>query len=375
MEIQMDILFKKNICEVSTRHRTDDSRIFIKISRSLRKICDNVSFIGTGEESLVKDGINLIGVPHCKKSISLCQIKRVLIAYRRAIKENADLYHLHTPELIPLGLYLKLKHKKVLYDQHEFVNVTVRGWPLLRALRFFLKHFFWWLEGLAYRYFDLIVCNTEGIYEVARGNKCVVANFVDVDLIEKIDYKKNKTFSIVYAGGLSLDRSIYDLVESIGKLNKEGVKVHLDLMGRWEEGLEEKCKELEGWKYTKYHGLLDPIEVYTIMKSCHVGVSVLKPFENYMEGWAVKIFEYMACGLPVIGSNFPKWKSFYKDSILYCEPTMEGIRDSIKKLHTDKGLREELIKKGKDFVKTKCNWESQERILFEKIFELYEDKV
>ena len=60
----MDILFKKNICEVSTRHRTDDSRIFIKISRSLRKICDNVSFIGTGEESLVKDGINLIGVPH-----------------------------------------------------------------------------------------------------------------------------------------------------------------------------------------------------------------------------------------------------------------------------------------------------------------------
>lgn len=370
----MDRLENIKVCQVSTRHRTDDSRIFIKISRSLRKICDNISFVGVGNESLVKDGISIIGVPPCRKSISFCQVKRVLLTYRKVVKENADLYHLHTPELIPLGLYLKLKHKKVIYDQHEFVNVTVRGWPLLRALRFFLKHFFWWLEGLSYRYFDLIVCNTEGIYEVARGNKCVVANFVDIDLIEKIKYKKNKVFSVVYAGGLSVDRSIYDLVESIGELNKEGVSVSLDLMGRWEEGLEDKCKELEGWKYTKYHGLLDPIGVYTIMKKCHVGMSVLKPFENYMEGWAVKIFEYMACGLPVIGSNFPKWKSFYKDSIMYSEPTMEGIRDSLKMIYQDKKLREELIKKGKDFVKTKCNWESQERILFNKIFELYEDR-
>jgi len=333
-----------------------------------------VSFVGVGNESLVKESINLIGINPCKKSISICQIKRVFQTYRRAVKENSDLYHLHTPELIPLGLYLKLKHKKVIYDQHEFVNVTVRGWPLLKAVRFSLKHFFWWFEGLAYRYFDLIVCNTEGIYEIARGNKCVVANFVDVDLIEKIKYKKNKTFSLVYAGGLSRDRSIFDLVESVGELNKDGIHVSLDLMGRWEEGLEEKCKELEGWNYTTYHGLLDPIDVYTIMKTCHVGISVLKPFENYMEGWAVKIFEYMACGLPVIGSDFPKWKSFYEDSILYCEPTMEGIRDSIKILYGDKKLREELIKKGKDFVKSKCNWESQEKILFEKIFGLYKDK-
>jgi len=359
---------------VTTRDRTDATRIFFKLSRSLKKICDNVSYIGVGDESLVRDGIKIIGVPPCKKSISLCQIKRILSTYKKALEEKADLYQLHTPELIPLGLYLKSKRKKVIYDQHEFVHVTVRGWLFLRAVRLFLKHFFLWLEGLAYKYFDLIICDTEGIYEIARGNKCVVANFVDVKLIEKIEYKKNELFSIVYAGGLSVDRSIYDLVEAIGELNKEGIHVSLDLMGRWEKGLEEKCIELEGWGYTRYHGQLDPIDVYKVMKTCHVGVSVLKPFENYMEGWAVKIFEYMACGLPVIGSNFPRWKSFYKDSILYCEPSMEGIKESIKALYQDNQLREELIRKGKDFVLEKCNWGSQEKILFEKIFKLYEDE-
>lgn len=357
---------------MTTRDRTDTTRIFLKLSRSLKKICDNVSYIGVGDESLVRDGVKIIGVPPCKKSISLCQIKRILSTYKKALEEKADLYQLHTPELIPLGLYLKSKHKKVIYDQQEFVHVTVRGWPLLRAVRLFLKHFFLWLEGLAYKYFDLIICDTEGIYEIARGNKCVVANFVDVNLIEKIEYKKNEMFSVIYAGGLTVDRSIYELVEAIGELNKEGAHVSLDLMGRWEKGLEEKCKELEGWKYTRYHGQLDPIDVYKVMKTCHVGVSVLKPLENYMEGWAVKIFEYMACGLPVIGSNFPKWKSFYKDTILYSEPTKEGIKKGIKNLYENKNLREELSNKGKNLVKTKCNWESQERVLFRELTKLFE---
>ncbi|MEN6379634.1 MAG: glycosyltransferase [Methanofastidiosum sp.] len=371
----MDILSKKNICQVSSRHKTNDTRVYYKIARSLRKISPNVSVIGIETKDNFQENIKIISVSKCKKFISICMLKRIISIYKISIKEDADLYQLHDPELIPLGLYLKkIKKKKVIFDQHEFVSVTVRGNPLLKTIRLILKHSFFWLVGLSYRYFDLIVCSTQGIYDQAKGNKCVVANFVDLELIKKIDYKKNEIFSVIFVGGLSLDRSIYDLVESIGELNNEGIRISLNLIGRWEVGLEDKCKELDGWKYTTYHGILNSIEVYNIMKRCHIGMSVLKPLENYMEGWSVKTFEYMACGLPVIGSNFPKWKSFYKDTIMYCEPTKEGIKKAIKDLYENKELRELLIKKGEDLVITKCNWESQERILFEKIFELYEDK-
>ena len=41
--------------------------------------------------------------------------------YRAAIAEKAKLYQLHDPELIPIGLLLKLMGKRVVYDAKEDV--------------------------------------------------------------------------------------------------------------------------------------------------------------------------------------------------------------------------------------------------------------
>ena len=41
-----------------------------------------------------------------------------------------------------------------------------------------------------------------------------------------------------------------------------------------------ECENLEGWKYTKYFGIVTLSKVYQYMKIADIGISVLYPVKN-----------------------------------------------------------------------------------------------
>ena len=116
---------KNKVVHMTSVHNPFDVRIFHKECKSLYKAGFNVSLVAQHDKDEVVDGIKILSVPKAKNRF--CRmVKTTWQVFRRAVKEKASVYHFHDPELIPLGLLLKLLGKKVIYDIHEDYVTSIK---------------------------------------------------------------------------------------------------------------------------------------------------------------------------------------------------------------------------------------------------------
>jgi len=116
-----------------------------------------VSLIYPGGQTEVRDGISLIGYRSGKgASVRLLGSFFALIP---ALKQKADIYHLHTPQMLPLGWILKLFfRKKVVYDIFEdFPSMALTRQNLPRVIRWTLGRLLYTVELLTCKLFDGIL--------------------------------------------------------------------------------------------------------------------------------------------------------------------------------------------------------------------------
>src|SRR5258708_38533043 len=65
---------------------------------------------------------------------------------------------------------------------------------------------------------------------------------------------------------------------------------------------------LPGWARVKYLRVLDRPSVANLLSRVRLGLLVLRPEPNFWDAMRIKLFEYMAAGIPVIASDFPLWR-------------------------------------------------------------------
>ena len=348
------------VCHLTSAHPQEDIRIFHKECTSLASAGYRTYQIAGGKR-YKKFGVRQIGIGEPVSG----RLKRMLVTshrvYRAAKKLDADVYHFHDPELLPYGLKLKKRGKKVIFDSHEDVpgQIMDKYW-IPGVLRKLVSGIYQRYETHVVKRLDAVVAATPHIAEkfAGRAKRVVVVNNYPKldDVIFQEGSFDERDAVVCYAGGIDENRG-----ESIMKNAMKKVPGELQIAGDHAEVTEENVR---------YIGRLDRAGVNELYGRSVVGLCILKPIENYFYSQPIKMYEYMAAGIPFVCSDFPGWRKVAEESgggICVDPEDTDAIAEAISGLLSDRRKAEEMGRKGHAYVTENCTWEKEE----EKLLALY----
>jgi len=365
---------KTKVTHLTSAHPRYDTRIFVKMCCSLaKKECYDVSLVvadAQGDE--VKNGVHIFDVG--KKS---GRVRRILgttkEVFLKAKSLESDIYHLHDPELLPVGLKLKKLGKIVIFDAHEDLPKQILGksylYPWMRRVLSRLTAMY---ERYACGKFDAIVTATPYIRdkfsEITNVRTVDINNFPIITEFEEDISWKEKENAVCYIGAIAKIRGISEIIKSLEYVDN----VKLLLGGKFSEfQTATEVKTYAGWHHVEELGFLGRKEVSKVLRRSKAGLVTLHPIVNYQDALPVKMFEYMAAGVPVISSDIALWRRIVEESAcgLCVDPLdPKAIAEAINHIVSHPQEAEQMGKNGQKAVLTKYNWAIEEQ----KLYRLYE---
>lgn len=363
----------RKVCHLTSAHRSDDARIFHKECTSLAKKDHDVFLVAHGS-SYKKNGVTVIGLgdrPTSRFKRMYFSTKKV---YQTALEVDAEIYHIHDPELLPYAYKLKKKGKKVIFDSHEdyLSTITEKAWIPAFFRKFVLKLFSDYEKKVISAIDGAIVCYhwTEERYKKLNKNVKMILNF-PILINEEISLPTYGLRKISFAGGISSQWCHKEIISSLSTLKD----VEYELAGKMVGTYGEELQELDGWQYVNYHGILPFEDVKSkIYSNSTIGMALLD-YIAQCKGTIgnlsnTKFFEYMQMGLPLICTDFKLWKEIIDEEqcgICVNPHNINEITSAIKYLLDNPNQAEIMGRNGQEAIKNKYNWISEEK----KLYDLY----
>lgn len=364
----------KRIAHLTSAHPRYDIRIFFKECLSLLSGANEVSLVvadGCGGE--IFNGVQIFDVGCSKGRLNrMFHIPRLV--FLKAVELDADIYHLHDPELLPIGVKLKKLGKKVLFDSHEDVPKQILGKHYLHPLlRKFISKSYAFYENYACSRFDGIVAATPYIrdkFKLVNPKTIDVNNFPILSEFKSVKGAEKSLNEICYVGTIAQVRGVLELVAAMNLTNSE---VRLNMVGAFaEEKIQERVSVQPGWKKVNYLGVQDRQGVGEVLGRSIAGLVNLHPLINYLDALPIKMFEYMSAGIPVIASDFPLWRDILKDNkcgVCVNPLDPQDIANAINYLVSHPEEARIMGENGRRAILEKFNWSIEEK----KLIQFYEE--
>jgi glycosyltransferase involved in cell wall biosynthesis len=361
------------VAHLTSVHPRDDVRIFRKQCRTLASAGYHTTLVvadGKGDQEV--DRVQVIDVGVSGSGRLRRMMATTQLVYKRACLLDADLYHLHDPELLPVGLKLKAQGRRVIFDAHEDFPADIMTKPYLkRGLRKVIAGSFSIFENYACKKMDFVVTATPTIRSKFERSGCRVVDINNYPLLEELsEYLSwdERRKHVCYVGAMTSIRGVPQLVDAMALTSEE---VRLALVGNFtEKETGRRCRESAGWSKVDDHGFVGRSEVRRVMENSAAGVVTFLPAPNHIDSQPNKMFEYMSAGIPVVGSDFPLWRSIIEGNEcgLCVDPTKpQDVAQAIDRLCRDQEAGQAMGKRGREAVLARYNWDSEGR----KLVELY----
>ena len=363
------------VCHMTSAHKRYDVRIFEKECRSLAQNGYDVTLIvNDSNEDEISDNVKIISTKFAPINRKERILKSANKIFEKAVQVNADIYHFHDPELLPIGNKLKKRGKKVIFDSHEDVPLQImdKHW-IPKIVRTITSKIYSIYESISVRKYDAVISVTPHIVErfkFINSNCVMVTNYPIINKNEEICRKPQK--AICFAGGLSEQWSHRNIIRAIENIPE----IEYILAGAGDTEYIDSLKLLPGWSKVSYLGKIPHREVMNIYSKSVAGIALNFSNQARQQGTLgnTKLFEYMEAGLPVICSDYKLWKEIvneYECGICVNPNDIEEIKNAVKFVinNVDKSVK--MGQNSRRAAVEKYNWNIQERILLK----LYSDIV
>lgn len=366
------------ICVVTTVHHAYDGRIYHKQCKSLKKAGYKVTLLAPKPDKRIEnDGINLVPIEKPKQEWK--RFLHTFSVFKLAKQTNADLYHFHDPELLPVGVLLRLfTRKPVIFDVHEhYPNAIMSKKYLKKWLKNPVRIAYEIVEKISIPMLSGVIYTTEEVGERYKNYiSCKIENYPLPEMFPTTGRANKKDEYLLYLGGITAIRGIEELIDGFAHAAKLKPEAKLLFVGSFEsnsfkEKIYEKIKMLGLKDKIEFKGKVPYQEIEKYLSEATIGIIPYLPVPNHLVCLPNKLFEYMAAGVAVIASDFPHYRKVVESSnsgLLINPERPQSISKAMLLLLDNSSLVKEMGENGKNAFLDTYNWKSEE----EKLFSFYQ---
>ncbi|EAP77334.1 probable glycosyltransferase [Roseovarius nubinhibens ISM] len=260
---------------------------------------------------------------------------------------------------------------KVIYDVHEdYPEAVSENYRLPKVARKLLPPIVRFVEWFSSPFFSSIVTVTPQIQKRFPSKKTIlVRNWPLVEEFhEPVDTPmRDRPMEFAYIGTITRNRNILGMIDAVGSLRETGAT--LRLAGDFTiEADRHVALTRTGWDRVKFDGWVSREGVADILANARAGLVVLRPVEHEMLTLPIKLFEYMAAGVPVISSDFPLWREIVEEvgcGLLVDPENPEEIAAAMRWMIENPEEAEAMGHRGRAAILSRLNWEQEAETLIQ----------